>query len=128
MEQIPQDSTQPAATSVKKGDETMWAAFCHLGGLIGLAVFPGNVVIPLIIYLVYRDRYPFVNEHGKEALNFQISMTIYFIAATILVFLVVGIFLIIPLFIFDIVVSIVAAIKAGQGESYRYPLTIRFLN
>jgi len=109
-------------------EERMWAMFCHLSGLAGF-IFPfGNIIAPLIIWSLKKEEYPLVNDQGKEALNFQISMTIYFIASAILIFLIIGIPLLIILGLFSLIVVIIAAIKANEGEKYRYPLTIRFLD
>ena len=109
-------------------DERMWAMFCHLSGLAGF-IFPfGNIIAPLVIWLMKKEEYPLVNDQGKESINFQISMTIYIIASIILIFLVIGIPLLIILGIFSLIVVIIAAIKANEGEKYRYPLTIRFLD
>jgi len=109
-------------------EERMWAMFCHLSGLAGF-IFPfGNIIAPLVIWLVKKEESELVNDQGKEALNFQISMTIYIIASIILIFLVIGIPLLIILGIFSLIVVIIAAIKANEGEKYRYPLTIRFLD
>lgn len=109
-------------------DERMWAMFCHLSGLAGF-IFPfGNIIAPLVIWLIKKEEYPQVNIHGKEALNFQISITIYIIVSVVLIILVIGIALIIILSLFSLIVIIIAAIKANEGEQYRYPLTIRFLD
>jgi uncharacterized Tic20 family protein len=109
-------------------EERMWAMFCHLSGLAGF-IFPfGNIIAPLVIWLVKKEEYELVNDQGKEALNFQISMTIYILASVILIFLVIGIPLLIILGLFSLIVVIIASIKANEGEKYRYPLTIRFLD
>lgn len=92
-------------------------------------VFPfGNILGPLVIYLTKKDQSDFVRHHSAEALNFQISLTIYVIISAILVFVIIGIFFLIILAIMDIVLTIVAAIKASDGVYYRYPITIRFVN
>jgi uncharacterized Tic20 family protein len=75
-----------------------------------------------------KEEYELVNDQGKESLNFQISMTIYILASVILIILVIGIALLIILGLFSLIVVIIAAIKANEGEKYRYPLTIRFLD
>ena len=109
-------------------DERMWAMFCHLSALIGFIIPFGNIIAPLVLWTLKKEEYPLVNDQGKEALNFQISMTIYVIASIILIFVVIGIILLILLGIFSLIVIIIAAIKANEGEKYRYPLTIRFLD
>jgi hypothetical protein len=70
--------------------------------------------------------YPTASKY-KESLNFQISLMIYYIAATLLILIIIGFFLLIGLFIFNIITVIIAGIKANEGESYQYPMTIRFI-
>lgn len=114
--------------SFDEKESRLWGMFCHLASLSGFIGVPfGNIIGPLIIWLVKRNELPFVDDQGKESLNFQISMTIYGIIAAILVFFVIGIFLAIALFIFGLVMVIIASVKANSGEYYRYPLTIRFI-
>ena len=69
----------------------------------------------------------FVGDQAKEVLNFQISMTIYFISSVILIFLLVGIPLVIGLGIFDFIITIIAAINANDGNLYRYPINLRLI-
>ncbi|MCI0440968.1 MAG: DUF4870 domain-containing protein [Chloroflexi bacterium] len=105
------------------------AALAHLSAFAGLVVpLFGNVLGPLIVWLLKREESPFIDAHGKAALNFQISVTIYMIVSAILIIIVIGFFLLIALGIFAIVMTIIAAIKAGNGEDYVYPLAIRFIN
>ncbi len=117
----------PDAASRIQSDETMWAMLCHLGGLFGAVLPPGNIIAPLVIWLIFRDKYPLVDDQGKEAVNFQISLSIYLISAAILLLIAVGFFLIIALLIFALIVIITAALRARDGEKYRYPLAIRFI-
>ncbi|MBW8040017.1 MAG: DUF4870 domain-containing protein [Planctomycetes bacterium] len=108
----------------------MWAMFCHLVGLAALLpVVPlfGGAIGALILWQIKKDDFPFVDEQGKEALNFQISILIYILVAGILIFCVLGAFLIPVVIIFDIVFLIIAGIKANNGFHYRYPLCIRFI-
>jgi uncharacterized Tic20 family protein len=80
-----------------------------------------------VVWLLKRNDHPFVDDQGKEALNFQISMTIYGIIAGILVILLVGIALLALVAIADFILVIVASMKANDGELYRYPVTIRLI-
>jgi len=106
-----------------------WGMFCHLAGLCMWVGVPfGNIIGPLLIWLLKRDEFPLVQEEGKESVNFQISMTLYAIVAGILCFILIGIPLLIGLGIAQIVLTIVATVKVSNGESYRYPFTIRLLN
>ena len=109
-------------------DARMWAMFCHLAGLCGF-ILPtvGQVVGPLIFWQIKKDEYPFVDEQGKEALNFQISVTIYAVVAMFLFVICVGPFLLAGVGLFDFVLLLIAAVKANNGEHYHYPLTIRFI-
>ncbi len=99
----------------------------HLSALAGIIVPFGNVIGPLIAWLVKRDQSPLVDREGKEALNFQISMTIYMLVSALLIFAFIGVPLLLVVCVMDLILTIVAAIKTSSGESYRYPFTIRFL-
>ncbi len=106
-----------------------WAMFCHLAGLCGFILpFVGNIVGPLILWQLKKDEYPFVDQHGKEALNFQLSMTIYGLVSMVLIAaFCIGAFLLAAVVIVDLVFLLVAGVKANNGLYYRYPLTIRFV-
>jgi uncharacterized Tic20 family protein len=113
-----------------KMDETQeksWGMFCHLAALAGFVIPFGNVIGPLIIWLIKKDASPYVDKQGKESLNFQISVTLYCIIAAILIIVVIGIFLLIAIGIGTLVLIIVGAIKANNREEFAYPLTIRFI-
>jgi uncharacterized Tic20 family protein len=110
-----------------KADHTI-GMLCHLLSLTLLLGVPlANILVPLSVWPIKRDEDPFVDLCGKESLNFQISMTIYMVIAGFLILLFVGLFMIPILMILNIVYTIIAAIKASQGTSYTYPLTIRFI-
>jgi uncharacterized Tic20 family protein len=101
---------------------------CHLSALAGYVGIPfGNVIGPLVVWLVKKDQLPFVDDQGKEALNFQISVMIYGLVCVPLAFLLIGIPLLIALALFHLVATIVAAVKANTGVAFRYPLCIRFI-
>jgi uncharacterized protein len=111
----------------KADDTNMWAMFIHLSALSGLIGVPfGHVAGPLVLWLIKRDGSEILDAHGKEALNFQISSYIYGIAAAILILVLVGIVLLPLVLLGNLILTIVGAIKANNGELYRYPLTIRF--
>lgn len=82
---------------------------------------------PLIIYLVKKDDSKFVAEHAKESLNFQISLVIYGIISAILIFVIIGIFLLWALYILSIILIIIATIRASESKLYRYPFCIRLI-
>jgi uncharacterized Tic20 family protein len=100
---------------------------CHLSGLSGYIIPFGNLIVPIIIWSMKKDEMPMVDAHGKEVINFQISFTIWVVIATIFVFILIGIPLLIALLLLQVIFIIIAAIKADNGELYHYPLTIRFI-
>lgn len=102
-------------------DARMWAMLCHL-----LAIFTGFIA-PLIIWLIKKDEDPFVNNHGKEALNFQITVAIAMFVSGLLTFACVGFLLLPAVWIVDLIFCIIATVKANSGEPYRYPVSIRFI-
>jgi uncharacterized Tic20 family protein len=109
-------------------DAKMWAMFCHLAALAMFTSIPfANVIGPLILWLVKKDDFKFVDNQGKEALNFQISIAIYALACIPLFFILIGAFLFVALAIFNLVMIIIASIEANKGNSYRYPLCIRLI-
>ena len=104
------------------------AMLCHLAAFAGFIGIPfGHILGPLLVWLLKREESPFVDAHGKESLNFQISMTIYFIISAILMLVVIGFVLLVVLFVFEIIAIIIAATRANNGVEYRYPLSMRFL-
>ncbi|PPL18677.1 DUF4870 domain-containing protein [Microterricola pindariensis] len=113
-------------TQLSPADEKLWATLVHLGGLLWMVSLP---VIPALVgFLVLRDRGPFVRANTAAALNFQISMIIYAIVSSLLIIVVIGWFLLPIVGIVNIVFSIIAGVKANQGQVYTYPLTIKFVS
>ncbi len=111
-------------------DARMWAMFCHLAGVGGLLpIIPvlGSVIAPLIIWQIKKDNSAFVDEQGKEAVNFQLSVLLCAFVAGILCFACAGFALLPVVYVLDVVFLLIAAIKANDGLHYRYPLTIRFI-
>lgn len=115
------------AIEVPNKDERLWGTFCHLIAFSGYLVPFGSVLGPLIIWLIKKDEMPFVDDQGKESLNFQLTMLIAAIVSVILMFVLIGFVLIGVIIIFQIIVIIIASIKANEGVRYRYPYTIRFI-
>ena len=107
--------------------ENRLGMFCHLLGFVGYLIPVGNIIGPLILWLMKKDESPAVAYHGKEALNFQISVTIYMLISMILMFIFIGIPLFFILLLMQFILIIVATINAADGKLYRYPLTLRFI-
>ena len=108
-------------------EERSWGILLHLSGVTGF-VFPfGNLIAPLVLWLIRRDHSVFLDDQGREALNFQISFSIYVIVSAVLMLLLIG-FVLLPLvLITGVVLMIIAAIRVNEGTWYRYPLTLRIL-
>ena len=104
------------------------ATLVHLSVFAGLVVPFGNLIAPLIIWLLKRHESAFVDRHGKAVLNFQISITIYCLVAILLIFIIIGIPILIGLAVFEIIVTIIGAVRANDGREYRYPLSIPFIS
>jgi hypothetical protein len=120
IEMVPASSSESARS---------WCIGLHLSGLSGLILSfaLAHIVVPLVIWLVKRADSQEIDAAGKEVLNFQISYTIYSIIAGALCFVLIG-FLLLPIvLIVWLACIIIAAVKTSNGESYRYPYTIRFL-
>ena len=99
---------------------------CHLSGLCIYAGIP-NPIGPLVVWLIKGKEHPFVDDQGKEALNFQISIMIYAFISAILIFLAIGLILLPLLALAHLILTIVGAVHARDGKAYRYPMTIRFI-
>jgi uncharacterized protein len=101
----------------------------HLSALLGLA-FPliGNILGPLFVSLARGDRSPFVAAHSKEALNFNITVTLAAVVSALLMLVLIGFLLLCALFVVWLVMTLLAAIRASEGAPYRYPFALRFLS
>ena len=113
--------------------EKNWAVAAHLASVAGWVGVPaGNILAPLVVWLVKKDESEFVRGQAIESLNFQISMTIYAIVAGLVAFTIIGLVITIPALIAivvgDVIFTIIGAMQVSEGEPYRYPLTIRLLN
>ena len=126
MDQQPLPPPPPAPSA--SSDIRTWCVLCHAAALLGLFFhFLGHLLGPLIVWLVKRGDSPEVDAHGKESLNFQISMLIYDAIAAILCIVLIGIPILIALWVLNTVLVIIASIQASEGKFYRYPLTIRLI-
>lgn len=102
-------------------DERTLAMLCHLLGI--LTGFVG----PLVLWLIKKDESAFLNDQGKEALNFQITLLLAYFAAGALTIVLIGLLLIPVLFIGSFILMILAGLKANEGVLYRYPFTLRLI-
>ena len=118
----------PPAAAVSSSNIRNWNILCHASALLGVFFhFPGHLVGPLIVWLAKRDDSPEIDAHGKESLNFQISMLIYNVIAAVFCLVLIGFVFLAALWVLNAVFVIVASIQASDGKFYRYPMTIRFI-
>jgi uncharacterized Tic20 family protein len=125
---------QPINPTADQSSTRAWEVLCHLSAAAGFIVPFGNIIGPLIVWLVKRGESLGVDAHGKESLNFQISWTIYGAilgALTAALWIILIGFLFVPVliigFVAMVILTVIGAVKASNGQLYRYPLTIRFL-
>jgi uncharacterized Tic20 family protein len=121
------DQTPARHESALTPDERTWAMIAHLSALVGMIVPFGNVIAPFLVWRVRRDQSAFVGEHAKEALNFNISVLIAVFACYVLTWLLIGLLLLAVVVVLWLALIIRAAIRASEGLSYRYPLTLRLV-
>ncbi|GJM08461.1 MAG: hypothetical protein DHS20C11_07370 [Lysobacteraceae bacterium] len=114
-------------TQMPDSEAKNWAVVCHLSALSGCIIPFGNLIAPLVIWLLQKDRHPLIDANGKEAVNFQISVTIYLMVAVALMLIVIGFFLAPLIGLVALIFIIVAAVKTSNGETFRYPLSIRLI-
>lgn len=108
-------------------DEKNMGIVVHVASFAGYLIPFGSILGPLIVWLMKRDELPFVDECGRNCLNFKISMFIWVMISFVLMFVGIGFILIGLLAVVDIVLTIIAAMKASEGVCYKYPLSIKFL-
>jgi uncharacterized protein len=115
-------------TSTTSSNVRMWTVLCHASALAGFFVpWAGHILGPLIVWLAKRGDAAEIDDHGKESLNFQISMLIYNLIAGVLCLVLIGFVILGILHILNLVLVIVASIQASEGKLYRYPITIRLI-
>ena len=117
----------PAPTGTPSAEERQWAMFAHLAALAGFIIPFGNLIGPLIVWMMKKEAMPFVEDQGKESLNFQITVTIAAIIAAVLIVVLIGALLLPLVGIAALVFIVIAAIKANEGVAYRYPFALRLI-
>jgi len=121
------DSLNTPAAGVPTQDERTWGMLAHLAAFSGFIVPFGNLIGPLLVWLLKREQLAFVADQGKESLNFNITVLIGAAICGALVFVFIGILLGVALFIAWLALTIVAGIKASEGIRYRYPFALRLV-
>jgi uncharacterized Tic20 family protein len=118
---MPPADAAPVSDGTPTSDERTMGLLCHLGCIVL------GFLCPLLIWLMKKDTSKFVDDQGKESLNFQITVTIAYVACFILTFAVIGIFLFPVVMLGNLVLCILGGLAANKGEKYRYPFAIRLI-
>ncbi|NLE40131.1 MAG: DUF4870 domain-containing protein [Pirellulaceae bacterium] len=117
---LPETPGPQPGPGIPSKDERNLAMICHLLGLVGF-------IGPLVIWLIKKDESAVVDDQGKESLNFQITILLASLLSGVLACFIVGFFLAIAVAIYDIVYIIIAAMRANEGQLYRYPICLRLI-
>ena len=122
---------EPVPTTNPSKEERIWATIVHLSAFSMYFTGIGYLLGPLVVWLLKREGHPFLDDQGKEALNFQITITIIAAVAVLLCFTIIGMVIGIPvlcgLHLYQVICMIIAAVKANEGIAFRYPFTLRFV-
>jgi len=118
----PQVPNAAQGTEMSPADQRLWATLTHVGGILV------SWLVPLIAYLVLRDRGAFVRAHTATALNFQLTLLIAYVVGVITSFILIGFLIIFAAAVLAVIFGIMAAIAANKGEFYTYPMAIKFVS
>lgn len=121
--QYPPPAYVPSAPPLRPDEERTWAVLGHLLPLVGL-----SFVAPLVIWLVYRGRGPYLEDQAKESLNFQLTLLIAYVVGGVLSIIGIGLVILLAAAIAQVVFAILAAVAVGRYEWYRYPVTLRMVS
>jgi hypothetical protein len=119
---------EPAWSGRTSSDERTWGMAVHLSALSGFLIPFGNVIAPLVIWMLQEDKSRFVDDQGKESLNFQITVTIASLVDALTFCIGIGVVLLPLVLVASLVMVIIAGVSASQGIAYRYPFNIRLIN
>lgn len=125
----------PADRTTPTREERTWALVAHAGGPAGLLLTAGllGFAVPLVVWLAKRDESEFVADQGKEALNFQLTLFLLHLAGWLFVVLTLGLGLLVVwpfflvLWVIELILGLVAALRSYEGQRYRYPFALRLI-
>ena len=121
MSELDLSKTEPGPSR----EARQWAMFCHFSAFLGMWFPCGSLIGPLILWQMKRESDPFIDDQGKEALNFQITVAIASAICYVLMFILIGFALLGLVLIGAVVLVVIAGVKANDGVVYRYPFTWR---
>lgn len=117
----------PPPVPPSASDAQQWITLTHVSAFAGLLIPCGNIVGPLIVWLLKKEEFPAVDAAGRQVMNFQISWSIYMVVAVASIWVCIGALLAPLVGLSMLVFTIIGAVKASKGEAYTFPLTIKFL-
>lgn len=116
---------EPGGVDYEVSDvDRTWGILAHVSSLAGFFVPFGNVLGPLLVWLIKKDESRFVDENGKESLNFQITWTVLFVFSLFTILIGVGLLLVPLVMLAWLILVVLATVRASEGEVYDYPLTV----
>ena len=127
QESIRQPALVQNVVDERDKDINQKAMYIQLSAFAGYVIPFGTVIVPVILWMIWRDKDPYIDEMGREATNFQLSMILYYIISFVLCFIIIGFLLITAAFIFHLAFIIIGSIQTSRGNHYRYPMIIRFI-
>jgi uncharacterized Tic20 family protein len=107
--------------------QTFRATLCHAAALSGFVLPFGNILVPLVLWFLWKDRSSLVEAQGKEAVNFQAVMTLFYLLSILLIPILVGLLLLVGFGLFSLIMTVTAMVKTHRGEMFHYPLSLRLL-
>ena len=117
-----------APSGTPSAEERQMGMIAHLSVFSGIIIPFGNIIAPLVIWQIKKDTMPFAADQAKEALNFNITVSIAGIICFLLTFVLIGLILAPIVGIAWLVLTVMACIKANNGEAYRYPFALRLIS
>ncbi|MCF8267662.1 MAG: DUF4870 domain-containing protein [Ignavibacteriales bacterium] len=108
-------------------DERLWGMLTHLSAFAFFIIPFGNIIGPLVIWLIKKEEYAFVEEQGKESINFQITVTIAIGISVMLIFFLIGIIMLLATVITGFIFVVQASIRSNDGLPFRYPYSIKII-
>lgn len=124
----PAFSAMPARPVDIEQQTRQWAMLLHLSLLAGFVIPFGGLIVPILIWQLKKTELPGIDAHGKVVVNWIISLIIYAIVCGLLCLVLIGIPLLLILAVLHLIFPIIGAVKANEGELWKYPLSITFLS
>jgi uncharacterized Tic20 family protein len=116
-----------STNAAPSADEKQMAMLCHLSAMLMYFTVIGGFLAPLVIWLLKREQMPFVDDQGKETLNFQITIMLALLVSWMLFIVLIGIPMLIGFLLFHFIATIIATVKSSEGVLYRYPFCWRVI-